>query len=127
MRGLWARLRVTPWFRRSIRTFLQAFLALLVPGALGFLNDLTAWSRSQGQTPFPDAHSLAFVGVQAIVAGVIAVVTALWTKFEDVTGHGFLRTVTPTPPPGERGAVTIHPVVVLAVILLLILLLLGVF
>lgn len=104
MRAAWEHLRHEAWFRRSVRTFLQAFLALLIPGALGFLNDLTQWAQGQGQTPFPDARSFAFIGVQAIIAGVIAVVTALWTKAEDFTGHALLRTVDPLPRPGERGA-----------------------
>jgi hypothetical protein len=96
--GLWGRIRKAPWFRRSVRTFLQSFLALLVPGALGWLNDLTKWAHDQGQSPFPDAHSLAYLGVSAITAGVIAVVTGLWTKAEDVSGHALLRTLPPQAP-----------------------------
>jgi hypothetical protein len=121
----WVRLKATPWFRRSVRTFLQAFLALMVPGALGWLHDLTEWSRAQGQAPFPDPHSLAFVGVQAITAGVIAVVTALWTVFEDSIGKGLLRTVDPGLPPGERGhatslmTVSVVPVLIVLAILLM--------
>lgn len=98
MRAAWARLRTAPWFRRSVRTFLQTYLALVVPGALGWLNDLTEWSNSHGQRPFPDAHSLAYLGVTAITAGVVAVVTGLWTKTEDVTGHALLRTLPPQAP-----------------------------
>lgn len=77
--------------RRAIRTFLQAFLALLIPGALGWLNALTEWARAEGQTPFPDARSLAFVAVSAIVAGVIAVVNLGWNYVEDKAGAGLLR------------------------------------
>lgn len=125
MRRLWDRLTSAPWFRRSVRTFLQAFLALLVPGALGWLNDLTAWARDQGQTPFPDAHSLAYVAVSAITAGVIAVVTGLWTKVEDVAGHGLLRTVNPSPPPpNERGGVSPLTVVVMVLVAVVVLVLL---
>lgn len=98
MKKFWNNLKTKAWFRRSVRTFLQAFLALLVPGSLGFLHDLTEWANSQGQTPFPDPHSFAFVGVQAIIAGVIAVVTALWTVYEDWSGHALLRTLPPEPP-----------------------------
>lgn len=95
MKTWWMKLRAKPWFRRSVRTFLQSFLALLVPGALGWLNDLTQWSQSHGQRPFPHAHSLAYLGVTAITSAVIAVVTALWTKTEDLTGHALLRQVDP--------------------------------
>lgn len=114
------------WFRRSTRTFLQSFLALMVPGALGWLNALTEWSKSQGQTPFPDAHSLAYIGVSAITAGVIAVVTGLWTKVEDVAGHGLLRTIDPPPPPpppNEVGAVSTRTIAVAALVLVVVVLL----
>lgn len=77
--------------RRAIRTFLQSFLALLIPGLLGWLNALTEWARAEGQTPFPDARSLAYLGVVAIVAGVIAVVNLLWNFVEDKAGAGLLR------------------------------------
>lgn len=90
-------------FRRVLRTFLIAFLGLLVPGALGWLNDLTEWARSEGQAPLPDARSLAYVGVMAVGAGFIAVLNALWIGVEDATGKGVLRQVTPKPRPGERG------------------------
>lgn len=101
----WEKLRTAPWFRRSVRTFGIAFLGLAIPGALGWLNDLTAWSSSHGQTPFPDAHSLAYLGTSAITAGVIAVLNALVVKGEDVTGHAFLRTVAPKDN-GEGGHAT---------------------
>lgn len=78
--------------KRSIRTFLIAFLTVLVPGGLGWLNDLTSWANSHGQRPFPDAHSLAYLGVSAIVAGSISLVNLVWTWVEDTTGKGVLRT-----------------------------------
>lgn len=77
--------------RRALRTFLISFTALFVPGLLGWLNALTEWARNEGQTPFPDARSLAYVGVAAIVAGVIAVVNLLWNLVEDKAGAGLLR------------------------------------
>ena len=79
--------------RRAIRTFLQSFLALAVPGALGWLNGLTEWANSRGQSPFPDATELAFVGVAAVVAGVIALVNLGWNAVEDAAGRGVLRDV----------------------------------
>jgi len=81
--------------RRAIRTFLQTALALFIPGLLGWLNDLTAWARDQGQAPFPDGKGLAYLGVVAIVAGVVGLVNLLWNLVEDAAGKGFLRN-----PPG---------------------------
>lgn len=100
MKKFWNHLKTAPWFRRGVRTFFQAFLALLVPGLLGFLNDLTQWANTQGQSPFPDAENFSFVVINALLAGVIAVVTALWTKVEDVSGHSLLRTL-PASKPGD--------------------------
>lgn len=77
--------------RRVIRTFLVAFLGVALPGAFGWLNALTEWARNNGQTPFPDARSLAFLGVAAIVAGVIALLNLLLVWVEDATGKGILR------------------------------------
>lgn len=81
--------------RRVIRTFLQSSLALLIPGVFGWLNALTEWAKNEGQTPFPDAMSLAYLGVVAIVAGVISLVNLLWNWVEDQAGSGLLRQVQP--------------------------------
>lgn len=83
--------------RRAIRTFVQSALALLIPGLLGWLNALTEWARAEGQAPFPDARSLAYLGVVAIVAGVVAAVNLLWNVVEDAAGKGLLREVPPKP------------------------------
>ena len=77
--------------RRTVRTFFITTLALFVPGLLGWLNELTQWAGSEGQRPFPDGTSLAYLGVSAIVAGVVAVVNLLWNAVEDATGRGVLR------------------------------------
>jgi hypothetical protein len=76
---------------RVLRTFVYAFLGLAIPGLLGWLHDLTEWANSQGQSPFPDAHSLAFIGVAAISAGSIAVINALGIWLENATGRAVLR------------------------------------
>lgn len=89
--------------RRALRTFVITTLALFIPGLLGWLNDLTAWARGQGSTPFPDAHGLLFLAVSAITAGVVALVNLVWNIVEDATGKGMLRTV-PAPVPADRGA-----------------------
>lgn len=89
--------------RRALRTFIITTLALFVPGLLGWLNELTAWARGEGSTPFPDAHGLAYLGVSAIVAGVIALVNLLWNAIEDAYGRGLLRAVPPRPARGEDG------------------------
>jgi hypothetical protein len=81
--------------RRAIRTFIITTLALFIPGLLGWLNDLTTWARGEGSTPFPDAHGLAYLGVSAIVAGVVALINAVWNAVEDASGKGLLRDVPP--------------------------------
>ena len=77
--------------RRALRTFIITTVALFIPGLLGWLNAVTEWARGEGSTPFPDAHGLAYLGVSAIVAGVVAVVNLLWNAVEDATGKGLLR------------------------------------
>lgn len=77
---------------RAVRTFIPAFAVILIPGLLGWLNALTDWAQGQGSTPFPDAHGLAYLGVSAIVAGVVAVLNLIWNAIEDATGKGLLRT-----------------------------------
>jgi hypothetical protein len=106
--------------RRAIRTFLQSFLALMVPGFLGWLHALTEWARAEGQVPFPDGRSLAYLGVSAIVAGVIAVVNLLWNVVEDATGRGFLRNVPPRPATGEGGYGVVHLLVRILVVVILV-------
>jgi len=81
--------------RRVVRTFVIAFLGTAVPGALGWLNALTQWANSAGQQPLPEWQSLAFLGVAAISAGLIALLNWAWNWTEDATGHGFLRSVPP--------------------------------
>lgn len=93
--------------RRAVRVFLKTSLALIVPGFLGWLNELTQWARGEGQTPFPDGRSLAYLGVVAIVAGVVAVVSMLWDVIEDGLGKGVLREVPPRPDP-NRGAASLR-------------------
>lgn len=78
--------------RRALRTFVITTVALFVPGLLGWLNAITEWARGEGSTPFPDAHGLAYLGVSALVAGVVAVINLAWNGVEDATGRGFLRT-----------------------------------
>lgn len=77
--------------QRAIRTFIITAVALFLPGLFGWLHALTEWARAEGQAPFPDARSLAYLGVVAVVAGVVAVINLIWTTIEDAAGHGFLR------------------------------------
>ena len=81
--------------RRVLRTFTRATLVLFVPGLLGWIHDLTSWANSQGSTPFPDAHGLAWLGGSAIVAGCIAAGELAWNLIEVQLGKGFLRDVPP--------------------------------
>ena len=78
--------------RRAARTFIQAFLGLLIPGLLGWLHGLTEWARSEGQAPLPDAGSLAYLGVAAIGGAAVAVVALIQNGLEDASGRGLLRT-----------------------------------
>jgi TRAP-type C4-dicarboxylate transport system permease small subunit len=84
--------------RRALRTFVIATLALFIPGLLGWLNAMTRWANDEGSTPFPDATGLAYLGVSAIVAGVIAVINLVWNLVEDAAGKGLLREVPPRNP-----------------------------
>lgn len=77
--------------KRVLRTWLYSFLGLFLPGVLGWLNALTEWARSEGQRPFPDATSLAYLGVVAISASSIAIVNGLGIWIEDRTGKALLR------------------------------------
>lgn len=79
--------------RRAARTFIISTLALFIPGLLGWLHALTEWAGSQGSTPFPDAHGLAYLAVSATTGGVIALVNLLWNAVEDASGKGLLRDV----------------------------------
>lgn len=114
--------------RRAFRTFLVATLALFLPGLLGWLNALTEWARSEGSTPFPDAHGLAYLGVSAIVGGVIGLVNLLVTTVEDASGKALMRDVPPRADRGQEGgvsvpvavgiAVAVIPVIIMVVLLL---------
>ena len=79
--------------RRAIRTFVITTVGLLIPGLFGWLHDLTEWARAEGQAPFPDARSLAYLGVIAIVSGFVAAVNLVWNAVEDKAGAGMLRDV----------------------------------
>lgn len=113
--GWWARLRQSETFVRAARTYVFAFLGTALPGVLGWLNDLTQWAADQGQTPLPDARSLAYLGVAAISAGFIALINGLWVAGEEATGRGFLRTVDKPKPP-ETGRARLGVILVLVVV-----------
>lgn len=112
--------------RRVIRTFLVAFLGLAIPGFLGWLNDLTTWANSHGQKPFPDAHSLVYLAVAAIGAGVIAVLNAIVVMIENGTGKAFLRQVPDPKHKDETGAVVVLEVCAVIVTIVALLWLVGV-
>lgn len=103
--------------RRAIRTALVAALVIWLPGLLGWLNAVTSWARDEGATPFPDAHGLAYLGVSAIVGGIIGLVQWLLNTIEDGIGKGFLRSVPPRPKRGEAGQAMPTWAVVLLVVL----------
>jgi hypothetical protein len=77
--------------RRVLRTWLFSFLGLFLPGVVGWLNALTEWARSEGQRPFPEATSLAYLGVVGISASSIAIVNGIVIWAEDRAGKALLR------------------------------------
>lgn len=103
--------------KKAIRTFVFATAGLAVPGLLGWLNDLTDWAHSQGTTPFPDAHGLAFIFVAAISAGFIAVLNLIVLLLENSAGRGFLR----NPRVDDRGAVSLIGLLIIVVVIALLL------
>jgi hypothetical protein len=78
---------------RVARTFVIAFLGILIPGLLSWLHSVTEWATNGGQAPFPDATSLGFLAIAGIAAGFIALVNLIVVWLEDVTGHAALRDV----------------------------------
>lgn len=108
--------------RRIIRTFVIAFATVLVPGLLGWLNDVSQWASTNGQHPFPNAHNLSYLAVSAVVAGFIAAGNAIWLVVENVSGRGFLRNAAPSedvpavPGPGEGGLAELTVIAICAVI-----------
>lgn len=81
--------------KRSIRTFIITFFGLMIPGFLGWLNEVTKWANDNGQAPFPDGKNLSYLAVSALAAAVIGAVNLLWTWVEDKIGKGLLREVPP--------------------------------
>lgn len=81
--------------RRAIRTFVFAWLGLMIPAVLGFMNDVTGWANSHGQGAFPDAHNLSYAAIAALSSAMITAVNLIWNGVEDKTGRGFLRDVPP--------------------------------
>jgi hypothetical protein len=88
---------------RAIRTFVITTLGLFVPGLLGWLHELTNWAKAEGEVPFPDGKGLAFLGVSACVAGVVAVVNLIWNVIEEGTGKAMWRAVPAKPPRRQAG------------------------
>lgn len=82
-------------------------LALFVPGLLGWINDVTAWARDEGTTPFPDAHGLMFFFVAALTAAFPAALAGVVRFLENYFNRPILpRTAgqpVPVKPPGEGG------------------------
>lgn len=82
----------------AIRSALFAFLAVFIPGALGWLNTVTEWLNDTTK-PIPDWHTLGALVGAAAVAGFTAVLTLVWRAVEGKTGKALLRP-NPTPPQG---------------------------
>lgn len=78
--------------KMAVRSFVFAFLGILVPGLLDWLNELTKWAPGR---PFPEVATLGLLVIAATAAGFTAVVTLVWRAVEGKSGKGFLR---PNPP-----------------------------
>jgi hypothetical protein len=72
--------------RRVLRTFLQAFLGVLLPVSLGWLQQV-AKAVTDGQTiAVPDRGFWLNVLVSAVIAGFVATVSLIQNLLEDKTG-----------------------------------------
>ena len=76
----------------ALRSWVFGFLGLFIPGALGWLNELTKWAPGR---PFPDYQILAAAAVAAVAGASVALLTLIWRAVEGKTQKGFLR---PNPP-----------------------------
>lgn len=68
--------------RAALRTATFTFLGVLVPGMLTWLHDVSEWATNRGATPFPVTSTLVYLAVAALVAGVTALLNALWVWLE---------------------------------------------
>lgn len=89
--------------RSFLRVWVVGTLMLWIPGLFGWINDVTAWARAQGGTPFPDAHGLAYLFVAAITSSFVAAGAGALRYLENLTG----KTVLPRPA-GPETAVGRH-------------------
>lgn len=79
----------------AIRSFVFAFLAVFLPGALGWLNTVSEWLNDSTR-PIPDWHALGALVAAATVAAFTALVTLVWRAVEGKIGK---RALAPNPPP----------------------------
>lgn len=102
MKALLARLFTGDSVRRIARTAGVTFVTTFVPGALGWLHDVSSWATSSGQHPLPAFTNLTYLLVAATVAAFAAAGNALLIVVENLLGRGFLRTPAPAPAPQVR-------------------------
>jgi hypothetical protein len=74
--------------KMAVRSFVFTFLAVFVPGALGWLHAWTEWSPGR---PYPDFSAVAAAAVAGVVAAATGVLTLIVRAIEGKTGKGFLR------------------------------------
>lgn len=74
--------------KMALRSFVFTFLAVFVPGALGWLHAWTEWSPGR---PYPDFSAVAAAAVAGVVAAATGVLTLIVRAIEGKTGKGFLR------------------------------------
>ena len=75
--------------KRAYRTFLQAFIPLLLLAVLGLLNGMLAWA-SNGE-PFPDTQAFLMLVVVAAISGLIAVTSYVQNLWEGRGTDNFER------------------------------------
>lgn len=79
--------------KRALRGAGITFLALFLPGLLGWLNQLTGWAPG---APFPDLAPLGALFISSLLAALVGLVNLSVNALETATGVAVLRTVPST-------------------------------
>jgi len=72
----------------AVRTGVVVFVGVLIPGVVGWLNNVAAWLNTDGGSPFPDPSILRTVLFAAGTAAGIALLNALGIIFQNQLGIG---------------------------------------
>jgi TRAP-type C4-dicarboxylate transport system permease small subunit len=78
-------------FRRTLRTFFQAFVGTLSTMAIPVLYDIMkAAGEADGETVRVNVNFLGYILIACVVAGVISLITFAQNALEDTTGKHLL-------------------------------------